>query len=333
MPITLPTSPSLGQTFTTNNDVYYWDGTKWVDVSNNTRTVVYLEASASGTFTGGSDISFSTIDSSTTISSWVSTTSGWRIIAPYSVVLNVGITVGGSGSTPINVQLYKINTSGVATSKGYIIDTHTGAFDVSTGSKNIYLQAGEGISLRPDSTSAAGMNAFLTISAASQIALAPTSSTTAAATMVGCKLFRTTAATLTANAINPIVFNSTTSGVNSADIGYDTHNAYNTTTGTFTCPLTGIYQISGHLRFSDVTYAGYLVETILQKNISGTWTIIQYMDENDRPTTRPGSSFVSSPTRMIAGEEYRIAVYPSLAFSFFSPNSRTWSSFIRLGSY
>lgn len=118
-------------------------------------------------------------------------------------------------------------------------------------------------------------------------------------------------------------------------VEFDTHGQYSVSTGKFTCPTSGVYEISGMFQASGATGSGAInnSESLrLQKNGSDVCHIGTFVvQETGSALTRLLSG--TGMVKCVAGDTLNLAINnPDSAFTGVNNTSQTWVSFERIGN-
>jgi hypothetical protein len=191
--------------------------------SADSRVVAAIMSGTPAGTTGGNPIIFPTVNKDSHAAYSVSTgkytapVSGW-----YDVLTSVGVASGGANAGDFMIYVDGVKYGG---SIGYI---NSSTWTVS-GSGSVYANAGQLIDIRLSGTMAtyAAGTCSLSISRKSG------PSSIAATETIAASYYLSADQAVTAN--NPVKYDTKI---------YDTHGAYSTSTGQFTCPAAGIYNVS-----------------------------------------------------------------------------------------
>lgn len=152
-----------------------------------------------------------------------------------------------TGATAAQAKLYK-NGTAVYTGSSSVASTSVGS-----GSYVLNLVAGDTVEVRPETTATASTGATFNTFSGFRL-----SGPSAIAASESISVFANTAATSISTATETIV--------NGTEV-WDTHGAYDSTTGIFTAPISGKYEIDVGVRFpSTVIGVGGVQELYVQKN-------------------------------------------------------------------
>jgi hypothetical protein len=231
-----------------------WSSSSQVSDSYSGRDIIARYTTAAGqSIANASDvlIDFGTKDIDTTAS--VTTGGSWKFTAPtsgyYKVSGLIEFTNGGGWSNVGNeeafVSLYKNGSSQYRIGSIQAQAAHGNYFAIPLATTIIQLNAGDYVDLRVYQSSGASL-ALLNSSIANWIAIEKTNpAATISSTEVVAASYKTDAAqSLTTAAI-----------IKFEDKDFDTHNAYNTSTGVFTVPVSGFYDVSFSTFTIDTTTA------------------------------------------------------------------------------
>jgi hypothetical protein len=210
----------------------------------------------------------------------VTTGASWRFTAPVPGVYDVSLTIHGGDSTTTSYQLFK---NGVFVS--FILTTNSAI--IFSGARDIDLNANDYIDIRANATTTVtGTNSSTVISIArrsgpSQIAASETIA------------FRARSSTTAATTSTPFIF---------TVVEGNTHGAYNSSTGRFTVPAAGWYQINASVYTANVFTLRLYIDGVLKTQFvaSGTGSQasggsdLRYLTAGQVLELRPDSSVTAS---------------------------------------
>jgi len=208
-----------------------WSSTTLMSNDTDTRVVAASYYASSATFTPGSNtqINFDTKLYDTHAA--VTTGAGaWKFTAPVSGYYQINALVDYGSGTSGNIELYK-NGSAYAYLGYYASGTYFGGSNTLT----LQLNAGDYIDVRPTTgaTFDGGGAPYATIISINRVS-GP--SAIAAADPVAASYYTLSSSTITSG--TALIFNTKS---------FDTHGAYNTSTGQYTCPIAGYYQVGANV--------------------------------------------------------------------------------------
>ena len=202
----------------------------------------------------------------------------WKFTAPVAGDYNVSVIVDYLTGTTGNVNIYKNGSSYAQISGGY--GTGSGADSGVTGSTIIAMNAGDFIDFRPNTTATFGGGAAPLFTYVS-IFLINGSQTSAGSSGQTVAAIVNTVSGSSITAGNPVVFTNVVS---------DSNGAYNTSTGLYTCPVSGYYNME--IVFGTITASNSNLS--VQKN--GAYA---FGTSNNSLVANATSTAVCAGTRMI----------------------------------
>lgn len=199
-----------------------------VIMSNDTDTRIVLAkyyASTNQTAAANTQFNFDTKIDDTHAS--VTTGVSWKFTAPVSGFYQVEVAFRQGSATNFGVRIFK---NGSTYQTLTFADVNGGDFG---GSVTISLVAGDFIDLRSDTTTGTITGGTSPFFSTVSIFRLSGPATIAASESVNATVYITTPYAVTSN--NPVIFDT---------VDFDSHRAYNSSTGQYTIPISGVYNIS-----------------------------------------------------------------------------------------
>jgi uncharacterized protein YegP (UPF0339 family) len=192
-----------------------------------------------------------------------------------------------TGATAAQAKLYK-NGTAVYTGSSSVASTSVGS-----GSYVLNLVAGDTVEVRPETTATASTGATFNTFSGFRL-----SGPSAIAASESVNMLANTAATSISTATETVV---------NGTVMFDSHGAYNSTTGVYTAPISGKYRITTGIRFpSTAIGVGGVQELYVQKNSEANIPIARSNWSSVTVTIMLNGSYTFN---LLAGETLKVKAY------------------------
>jgi hypothetical protein len=205
-----------------------------VQMSNDTDTRVVAARASGGSsaYGAGGILQYNSVTYDT--HGAITTGAGWKFTAPVSGYYRVQLSATRSTS---GVQSHVVYVSGVIYQ--FVMTNVSGTTSYMSGATTVYLNAGQYLDIRTDNAATIEVGVITVERLSGTSAIAATETVAVRATIsAGQSIANGAAAT--------VIYNSK---------AFDTHGAFNASTGVFTVPVSGKYLISAQIRFAAGTWS------------------------------------------------------------------------------